>query len=69
MDGNQNKNGALVERGVITDIENAGYIVASLDRKDIISPPLAAIGEDYAVNDMVLFVLFSDGTGKIFCKA
>lgn len=65
----QNRNGALVERGTIRSIESAGYIVASLDRKDIISPPLGAIGEDYAVGDMVLFVLFSDGTGKILCKA
>ena len=69
MNRNQNGNGALVERGTITAIDSAGYIVASLDRKDIISPPLGAIGGDYAVNDMVLFVLFSDGTGKIICKA
>ena len=69
MNGNQNGNGALVERGTIRSIESAGYIVTSLDRKGIISPPLGAIGEDYAVGDMVLFVLFSDGTGKIICKA
>ena len=69
MNRNQNGNGALVERGTIRSIESAGYIVASLDRKDIISPPLGAIGEGYAMGDMVLFVLFSDGTGKIICKA
>lgn len=69
MEDNRNRNGALVERGVITGAESAGYTVASLDRKDIVSPPLGAVGEDYATGDMVLFVLFSDGTGKIICKA
>ena len=64
-----NQSGALVERGTITGVENAGYIVASLDRNGIVSPPLGAIGGDYAAGDMVLFVLFPDGTGKILCKA
>lgn len=68
MYGHQNRNGALVERGIITAIVSAGFIVESLDRKDIISPPLSAIGGDYAAGDMVLFVLFSDGTGKIIAK-
>ena len=69
MGNNQGRNGALVERGTIKSIESAGYIVSSLDRKGIVSPPLGAIGEDYTVGDMVLFVLFSDGTGKIISKA
>ena len=69
MDDNRNRNGALVERGVITGIESAGYIVASLDRKDIVSPPIGAMDDYYAMGDMVLFVLFSDGTGKILCRA
>lgn len=69
MDGNGSRNGAIVERGVIKDAQNAGYTVASLDRKDIVSPPLGAIGGDYATGDMVLFVLFPDGTGKVICKA
>ena len=69
MNRNQNGNGALVERGVITGIESAGYIVASLDRKDIVSPPIGAMDDYYAMGDMVLFVLFSDGTGKIICRA
>lgn len=69
MGNNQGQNGALVERGTIKSIESAGYIVASLDRKGIVSPPLSAMSEDYAAGDMVLFVLFSDGTGKIICKA
>lgn len=69
MGNNQGHNGALVERGTIKSIESAGYIVASLDRKGIVSPPLGAVDDEYAAGDMVLFVLFLDGTGKILCKA
>jgi len=64
--------GGFLERGRITDVSEDGYTVESLDRKGIISPPLGTLGilgQTFSVNDMVLFVLFHDGTGKIISKA
>ena len=71
MDGNQHI-GGFIERGIITEASNDGYTVKSLDRKNITSPPLGTLGisgQTFSVNDLVLFVLFRDGTGKIICKA
>lgn len=59
-----------IERGKVKEISDSGYVVESLDRKGIVSPPIEPITEaTYAQNDMVLFVLFSDGTGKIISGA
>lgn len=59
-----------IERGRIKEIVDADYIVDSLDRSGITSPPLSAINEaSYEQGDMVLFVLFADGSGKIISKA
>ena len=59
-----------IERGKIQTASGGAYTVESLDRKGIISPPLSLmIAETLNVGDMVLFVLFGDGTGKIICKA
>lgn len=59
-----------IERGKVKEISDSGYVVESLDRKGIVSPPIEPITETtYAQNDMVLFVLFSDGTGKIISSA
>lgn len=55
-----------IERGRVIQITGTGYIVESLDRKGIVSPPLSPITEiTFTEDDMVLFVLFRDGTGKI----
>ena len=59
-----------IERGKIVEVTGSGYIVESLDRKGIVSPPITPIDSNtYAVTDMVLFVLFNDGTGKIISIA
>lgn len=61
---------APIERGKITSVSEDGYVVASFDREGITSPKIGAIdNQEYAVNDIVYFFLFSDGTGKIVCKA
>lgn len=61
---------APMERGKITSVSEDGYTVASFDRDGIISPPIGDINDaDYTVGDIVYFFLFSDGTGKIMCKA
>lgn len=63
-------NAGFIERGRVRAAAADGYEVESLDRRGIASPPLlAADGETYAEGDMVLFVLFRDGTGKILCRA
>ena len=63
-------NQGFIERGRIARVETEGYVVESFDRKGIVSPPLSPIGSaTYAVDDMVLFVLFNDGTGKIISAA
>ena len=55
-----------IERGRVIQVTDAGYVVESLDRKGIVTPPLSPFTDStYAANDMVLFVLFRDGTGKI----
>lgn len=60
--------GATLERGVIAEVTEAGYAVASLDRSGIISPPIKARDNaDYAVGDRVYFFLYPDGTGIILC--
>lgn len=60
--------GAQVERGVIESEADSGYIVRSLDRPGIVSPPIKAMGgQSYAASDRVYFCLFRDGTGMILC--
>lgn len=60
----------VIERGRVKEVTDAGYVVESLDRKGIVSPPLSPIIDGtYAEDDMVLFVLFRDGTGKILSGA
>lgn len=60
----------FIERGRITSILSEGYIVTSCDRDGIVSPPLTPINSlILSLNDLVLFVLFKDGTGKIISKA
>ena len=62
--------GACIERGKITAAANDGFRVESLERPGVVSRVLGCMIEDeYTVGDRVLFVMFCDGTGKIFCKA
>lgn len=62
--------GAMVERGKIAEVGAEGCKVKNLDRPGLTSKALTGIDDtEYAVGDMVLFVMFRDGTGKIFCKA
>lgn len=56
----------MVERGIIKAVSDDGYIVASLDRNGIVTPPIKAADEQvFDVGDMVYFLFFTDGTGKI----
>lgn len=60
----------VIERGTIKAAEDGAYIVASLDRRGIESPPIKPINDEtYTVDDMVYFFLFPDGTGRIICAA
>lgn len=67
--GKERQGGAALERGKIAGIENGEYIVQSLDRDGIESPPLGTVkNESYQTGDRVYFFLFPDGTGKILCR-
>lgn len=60
--------GAPVERGIIKEITEHGYIVQSIDRYGIETPPIKQIhNEKLSVEDRVYFYLHGDGTGKIIC--
>lgn len=60
----------FIERGFIKSITDTGYVIASCDRDGIVTPPLKSINSFiYSVGDLVLFVLFKDGTGKIISAA
>ena len=55
-----------IERGRVKAVTSEGYVIESLDRKGIITPPLRAlINGVYAVNEIVLFVFFCDGIGLV----
>jgi len=61
--------GATLERGQIAEVTANGYRVANLDRNGLKSREITGIDDtEYAVNDLVLFCMFTDGGGKIFCK-
>ena len=59
----------MIERGRVTVADSSGYIVESLDRAGMLSPPLIPVNEEatYTVGDTVFFFLFPDGTGRILC--
>lgn len=62
--------GGRIERGRVTEVTDAGYVVESLDRKGIVSPPIPTMSQTAHVeDDRVLFVLFADGTGMILTTA
>lgn len=56
----------MIERGRIETADNGLYTVASLDRDGIVSLPISPADDAvYQVGDLVYFVIFKDGTGKI----
>jgi len=60
--------GAFVERGIVTAVEDDGYVIASYDRKGITLPPIKGFDNaTYEVGDKVYYFVFNDGTGKIIC--
>ena len=60
---------AMIERGAVVDDADGKYIVASLDREGIETPPLGALNDEtYDAGDLVYFFMFDDGTGKIISK-
>ena len=61
--------GAVIERGIVAETAAGGWRVKNLDRPGLTSRVIAGIDNTaYAVNDMVYFFMFRDGTGKIICK-
>ena len=69
MSKNKHFAGAVVERGiVVAACAGNTYIVESLDRPGIKSPPIGVTDGDCAVDDIVHFVLYPDGSGKIISK-
>ena len=65
----------IIERGEILEQSAGGYIIKSLDRDGITTPPLRTIQDGqagvtppaYAVGDKVYYFIFKDGTGRIIC--
>ena len=59
----------IIERGEIKEAVQGGYIIASIDRNGIVTPPIKALeeGQSYSVGDKVYYFIFKDGTGRILC--
>lgn len=66
MNQENNSFGASIERGLIRQATDSGFIVESYDRKGLTTPPIQAIWQKtYSAGDRVYFFLFDDGSGKI----
>lgn len=70
--------GATIERGKIKEVRGSNYIVTSLERDGIETPPIPAMfhipaqkhnEQPYKVGDKVYFFLFSDGDGMILKRS
>ena len=62
----ENEYGAVIERGEIIESENNLYVVRSLTRSGVITPPMRATdGTKYHIGDRVYFFMFDDGNGRI----
>lgn len=58
--------GASVERGVVIDITDDGYVVRSADRDQVTTLPMKSLKDShYTVGDAVYFFMFDDGNGMI----
>lgn len=60
----------IIERGTIIAQEGNGYIIASIDRDGIKTPPLEPTDNNnsFSEGDRVYYFIFNDGTGRIICK-
>ncbi|MDO4647634.1 MAG: hypothetical protein Q4B26_03205 [Eubacteriales bacterium] len=58
-----------IERGVVKEVTADGYIIASLDRDGITTPPILSAYQNmtFEVGEKVYFFYFNDGTGRILC--
>lgn len=63
----------IIERGEILEINQSGYVIKSLDRDGITTPPIKTIEDGqagivppvYAVGNKVYYFIFKDGTGRV----
>ena len=61
--------GAPLERGVIAEAAEGGYIVESLDRRGIRTLPLPGFpGSAFSEGEEVYFFVYTDGTGLVLCS-
>lgn len=60
----------IIERGQVAEVKDGSYIIASLDRDGIVTPPLLPISETdmYLPGDKVFYFYFSDGSGRVICR-
>lgn len=58
----------IIERGEVLEATQDGYIIASIDRDGIITPPLKALigGKSFSVGEKVCYFIFKDGFGRVF---
>lgn len=62
----ENKNGARIERGIITQKTDDGYTIKNLTRWGLDAQDIPALpGIDAQIGDRVYFFLFGDGQGLI----
>ena len=61
---NDNKYGAVIERGKVVSASGGGYVIKSLTRDGITTLPLAS-AKAHAVGETVYYCMFGDGAGKI----
>jgi hypothetical protein len=61
--------GARIERGKVIGAIEQKYIIQSLSRDGIITPPIPAINqEEFEGGEKVYFFFFQDGTGAVLGK-
>lgn len=68
------EHGAVIERGRIKEVRGSSYVVTSLERDGIETPPIPAMlhipamihnEKPYKAGDNVYFFMFNDGDGMI----
>ena len=59
-----------IERGVVISASGGKYVLSSLDRDGIETPPLLPLmSEDtFSVGDIVCYFYFNDGSGRVICS-
>lgn len=62
--------GAQIERGRVIRADEDGYVVESLDRPGIISPPIGSMARSAPdAGEQVYFALFADGSGFVIAAS